>query len=295
MELLAKGGTSEVFSYGNDRILKLYYGNNMSDAADREFMNSKIIYNFGFPTPAPITRIEIDGRSGIIFQQLTGPTLMETLFKNQEDTIHTLAEMMAAFHKIPVGNYLHHYLTDDISWYINNAVLIDDNERIWLKGLATSIPCGNTFIHGDFNPFNILMHHDVPMLIDFVSLSIGNALFDVAYTVMMFRYAEPPDKDLTILKRLIPMRSILEQLFIDEYMRILPFDLAALEPWLIMAAIERLNPYNNFDLSAKRVYAAFIHDKFQWPDNETSEKMCYKAGFRKIFEIEESYAMYTEV
>ena len=96
------------------------------------------------------------------------------------------------------------------------------------------------------------------MLIDFVSLCVGNPFFDVAYAVMMFRYAEPMAADAEITKRLAPMRPGLEQSFLDEYARLVPFEHALLESWLIMAAAERLNPRNNIALSQKQPYADFI-------------------------------------
>ena len=120
MRLLAAGATAGVYAYGPDTILKLYFATDDGPgAADLEYANSRLIYDAGFPSPEPLGRVEVAGRHGIVFERLSGPTLMEALLERPEYVARTSAEMMAAFHRLPAPPKPQHRLRDALHGYAN--------------------------------------------------------------------------------------------------------------------------------------------------------------------------------
>ena len=74
-ELIGRGRTAEVFAWGNNQVLKLFL-KEWSLEAEHEFGVAKGAHDLGAPVPAVERMVEIDGRQGIIFERITGPTMM---------------------------------------------------------------------------------------------------------------------------------------------------------------------------------------------------------------------------
>src|SRR5205814_8949014 len=74
---LGKGYTSDVYAWGDGRVLKLFHGGLARDRADREYRATRAVHAAGLPAPAAYERVEIDGRCGIVFERVDGPSLFD--------------------------------------------------------------------------------------------------------------------------------------------------------------------------------------------------------------------------
>lgn len=106
--------------------------------------------------------------------------------------------------------------------------------------LATlaALPDGGALCHGDFHPGNVILSPRGPVIIDWVDVSIGPPLADVARTLLLATVGAPPG----ILRRasVAALRAVFRRTYLTRYAAIRPFDRAELPRWMIPVAAARL-------------------------------------------------------
>ncbi|WP_318744295.1 hypothetical protein, partial [Treponema sp.] len=76
MKLIAKGNTSEIFEYGEDKVLKLFKPGYPVEQIQREFNNTVIMNRICVHTPKAFEIVEQEDRHGIVFQKIIGVDLL---------------------------------------------------------------------------------------------------------------------------------------------------------------------------------------------------------------------------
>jgi hypothetical protein len=76
---LARGRTSEVFASGDGRVLKLYLPGWPDGAAEREHWVAKKLNEAGVPAPAVFGVERVNGRSGVVYERVDGPSMLDLL------------------------------------------------------------------------------------------------------------------------------------------------------------------------------------------------------------------------
>ena len=74
--LLGQGRTAEVFAWGNDKVLKLFYSWFPQWPIEYEADVGRAVYETGVPAPKVYGVIDCDGRKGIIYQRIFGRSLI---------------------------------------------------------------------------------------------------------------------------------------------------------------------------------------------------------------------------
>jgi hypothetical protein len=74
--LVGKGFTSEIYALGKKRVLKLFHPWIAESTVEREFRTTRAIHAAGLPAPATHEKIHIEGRNGIIFEHIDGPSML---------------------------------------------------------------------------------------------------------------------------------------------------------------------------------------------------------------------------
>lgn len=78
-KLIAQGKTSEVFEYGQDKILKLF----RKDLPEKNIENEyEVSFNLSKKmklVPKVYDLVEVDDRKGIIYEKVNGTTMMEVI------------------------------------------------------------------------------------------------------------------------------------------------------------------------------------------------------------------------
>lgn len=95
MKLLARGRTAEVYEWGEGKVLKLFNRGASASSVDFELKVSQVVSKFGGPEVFG-TEIQ-DGRKGIVFEKITGNSMLEVLQQNPLKT-WKLAKNMARIH-----------------------------------------------------------------------------------------------------------------------------------------------------------------------------------------------------
>ena len=97
MERIANGRTADVFALGESTVVKLYLAGRPRSVAANEFVIAQAVADAGIPTPNALELVEIDGRFGVVFERVTGPTVLEAVMEDPAQ-IMPLAAGMGELH-----------------------------------------------------------------------------------------------------------------------------------------------------------------------------------------------------
>jgi uncharacterized protein (TIGR02172 family) len=175
--LIGKGMTAEVYKWGKDRVLKLFYEDRVLKLFYEDFSYERVacearigkaVNEAGVPSPKIYDIVEIDGRKGIILQRIYGKTLSR-LIKEEPWKLCHYAKQMARFqYKI------HNYSISDVlpsqkerfAREMRNSPNILGNKGIRILDYIDSLQDGNSICHGDIHFSNIIISDKGPVAFD---------------------------------------------------------------------------------------------------------------------------------
>ena len=76
--LLGQGRAAGIYAWGDDQVLKLFHGN-WPEHAEHEACAARLAHAGGVNTPRVDAIIEVDGRSGIVYECVEGPSMLHAL------------------------------------------------------------------------------------------------------------------------------------------------------------------------------------------------------------------------
>ena len=236
--LVGRGSTAEVFAWGDNQVLKLFLKEWPGDAA-HEFRVTKAARDLGAPVPVVDRLVEIDGRQGIIFERITGASMLEML-ESRPWRLARYARMMAELHA-----EIHSHQTtslpslkDNLEAAFRQREGIPDSLRQVAIDSLHGLPDGNTVLHGDLHPVNILMSPSGPIVIDWETAKRGDPLADVARTELVLRTASGEDIRLPWLINLARGRFL--AVYLTRYRQLRPHSQHEQSAWRIPNAAARL-------------------------------------------------------
>jgi aminoglycoside phosphotransferase (APT) family kinase protein len=238
---IGQGRTAEVVSWGENRALKLYYPGWPASAAEAEYRQAQAVFESGAPAPAVDGVVEVDGRCGVIFERVDGPSLLNHTTARPWTIFHSarlMAELHARMHACrPSGlpaqrEQLQHKIRDA-------RPLPEALKQAALTALA-QLPDDSVLCHGDFHPDNIVLATHGPAILDWTEATGGNPLADLARTTLMMRHAALPPH--------LPGRRLIEagrmlwyQLYLRRYCQLRSVAPKQVEAWLLPVAAARLS------------------------------------------------------
>jgi uncharacterized protein (TIGR02172 family) len=236
---IAEGRTAVIFDWGDGHVLKQYRPGWEWDVANYEASLSRAVHAAGLQTPAVIDVLDVDGRPGIIFQRIDGPTMLhEILAAPDRTTAHArlLAELHAAMHSRHAAELPS--LKQRLQRKIQNAPPLPDNWKRAILSQLDQLPDGNAICHGDFHPDNVVMAAGGPVIIDWIDASQGNPLADVSRTLLLAGQGTP---DETVDPRIEVLRRQLIETYLARYGELRPFDPVELSAWQLPVTAGRLS------------------------------------------------------
>lgn len=242
--LLGQGRTAEVFGWGENQILKLYRQEFSPDMVELEARIGRSICEAGIATPAIEGLIEVEGRLGIIYQRVTGPSMLEVFSKKPWllwRLARQFAQLQAQLHateqpELPLQDEMLRRAIE------RPTVLSAQTKGKVLERLAQLSGSNNTTCHGDYHPGNILMSERGPVIIDWMTANQGNPLADVARSSYLLTQAALPPGTNSIMKLLIQvLRRLFHFFYLRSYGKLRPFSRQQLQEWRGVIAAARLN------------------------------------------------------
>ncbi|WNS47012.1 aminoglycoside phosphotransferase family protein [Paenibacillus sp. MMS20-IR301] len=240
--VIGEGRTAEVLEYGEGRILKLYREEVPGHHVDWEYRISNFVYEQGVSTPKTYGQITAEGRQGIVYQQIHGPSLLK-LIGAKPWLIASCGRQMAALH-----HSLHQLegIGEDgeqkkrLAQNIIAAPMLDMDEKSKILSQLRLLPDGNKLCHGDFHPDNVLKD-DRLWIIDWMTAVPGEPAADAARTLIMFSIGAVPKHASFFSKLFLGIaRKRMTSQYLREYLRLSGLSMKDINPWVLPVAAARL-------------------------------------------------------
>ena len=167
--LLGQGRTAEIYAWGDDQILKLYRAWAPEDWADYEAHIGRIVYEAGLSAPAIGERVDLDGRHGLVYERIDGPTMLQIVARRPWVLVQA-ARQFAVLHA-EMHNCSRSELPSQrarLQHSIGRATQLTDAMKARVLRRLAGLPDGSAVCHGDYHPDNILMPARGPVIIDWV-------------------------------------------------------------------------------------------------------------------------------
>lgn len=232
---LAVGNTAEVYALGNDRVVKLFNPGVPREVADREVENARAAATAGLPVPTVYERRAVDGRPGIVFEQIPGPTMLEQLGARPGTLLRNarrLARLHRQVHAVQPSGL--RSVRERLRRDVRDASGIDAAARDRVLAVLASLPDGAALCHGDFHPGNVLVA-DPSAVIDWLDAGQGPPAADVARTTLLLGLSGGPAD-----RRESARRERLRRWYLRYYRRQSPVDSETLRSWELVVAVARL-------------------------------------------------------
>jgi uncharacterized protein (TIGR02172 family) len=251
LELLGRGRMSDVFVWDEGRILKLNQAIFPLIVAEKEFAASKAAQEAGVPVPAVYEIVERDGRVGILFEKISGGSLLDDL-KARPWSLGSCAKLLAELHSGMHACRLEEGLVSQkaaIRNGIEAAQGISEVERKKVLDTLDKMPDGDRLCHGDFHPDNVLLSTHGPLIIDWMTGTRGDPAADVCRTLLILETSFlPPQTPLHIRWLQSVSRSWLNSIYLNAYLALNSIEKADIERWrlpLLAARIREVESYPN--------------------------------------------------
>ncbi len=240
--LVGQGRTAEIYVWGDNQILKLFRSGSPLAAVEQETRISQIVHKLGLPVPATGGMIEVDGRHGILYERIDGPSMLRQLGAKPWAAIsllHMFADLHVSMHAHTVREFpsQRQHLTHLIQQASASSLPAE-----WTAAALTALnqlPDGGRLCHGDYHPDNVLMSPTGPIIIDWSEATCGNPLADVANTSLIFRLGEPPPGGMSRLL-IGPARAVADATYVRRYLKRYPALRAEFAAWHLPIAVARL-------------------------------------------------------
>lgn len=239
---IAQGRTSEIYSWDDGTILKLYHTWCPLHWIEHEARVAQVILEAGIPTPAIIGEIVvIDGRRGIVYERVQGVSMLQdlnahpwTIFSHAR----ALANLQAQYQQLSVPG-LNSY-RDAFGYIICRAPHIPEAERARVLELLETLPDGDSLCHGDFHPGNVIISPKGPIVIDWMTANRGSRWADVARTSLLLSVGpKAAGKQLSPIVRVFI--NLYYEMYLKRYKALQPDSHDELKHWLPVVAAARLD------------------------------------------------------
>ena len=235
---IAVGRTAEIYPFEDGKVLKLFFPTIPQAWIDKEVETGRYIQDAGLPVPKVYESVKRDGREGVVYERIDGPSLLNHLGTRPWQAgqyARLLAGLHAQVHDVSAPPSLE----PQREWAtggLPESEKLSQGTRERVLRLLESMPAGDQLCHGDFHPGNIIVTQRGPVIIDWMTASRGAGCGDVARTAVILEAAQAPEGT--------PMRWLLEWIresflrtYLKTYSRLRPVDGRQFAAWrAIMAA-----------------------------------------------------------
>lgn len=237
---IARGATADLYAWNDGYVLKLFHERFSREDIEYEAQLARAVHAAGFRVPQVGEILEITARTGLVYERIDGPSLLNTLQSKPWLIIHLArrqAALQAQLHDngpqpgVPAQR-------QRLETKIRQAKgLPEQVQQAALTALA-AMPDGDRLCHGDFHPGNILLSPKGDIVIDWIDATCGNPLADVARsTVLLLGSTGTANPFLRGFVRLF------HTAYLRHYFRLRPGGEQEYRRWLPIVAAARLDEH----------------------------------------------------
>jgi aminoglycoside phosphotransferase (APT) family kinase protein len=214
--LIATGRTAVVHAWTDATVIKLLRPGFPDSLGEEEAIAAARATAAGLAAPRFLGTERVDGRLGLVYERVDGPSMVQVLVQEPEraDELGArLAELHAAMHD-QAGTGLP-AMRDALAHAIDMAPDVTADVRTAALARLEALPDGTALVHGDFHPGNVVMADRGPVVIDWLTAGIGPPAADVART--LFLLTDPVLDDQIPLERHALVEALRHR-FADAYL-----------------------------------------------------------------------------
>lgn len=238
---IAKGRTAELYDWDAEHVLKLYHTWCPPNWVEHEARVARVIAEAGIPTPAAGEVVEIDGRRGIVYQRVTGISMLDDLRQRPWLLLRharSLADLQAQFHRLTVPGL--HAGRDSLRHSISRTPHLPEAQRAQVLNALETLPDGQALCHGDFHPGNVLISARGPVVIDWMTASLGSPWADVARSSLLLTVGVKAAGDM-VNPAIRLLSGQFHRSYLNRYRSLVPDGQAELARWQPVVAAARLD------------------------------------------------------
>src|ERR1700744_4421234 len=173
--MIGRGKTAEVYEYGPDKVLKLFYEYTGEGLNEYELSVGQIVFDAGVPSPRVYEYLHTEGRNGFVLEKAGGNSMFEDLDSQPWKIAHYAKEMArlhAGIHKCTSDKLIpqHEAIKNKIA--VSEGELGDEIEKIY--SYLDKLPGGSSICHGDLHPKNLFSTPKGYIAIDWADVYCGN-------------------------------------------------------------------------------------------------------------------------
>ena len=165
---LASGTTADVYRLDEGHIAKIYHPGYNPEWIEAQRKNAYTLYSLGIPSAAVYDPVFAGGRIGAVYEYVDAPSLGEAITREPgrlKEYAEKLSCLMKKVHRAKPDRSM---LTDTLEYISDhfNVFAINRYTDMDVTGFAVSINQGNTLVHADFHPMNVVVRDGELLLID---------------------------------------------------------------------------------------------------------------------------------
>lgn len=238
---IAEGRTAEIYEWNDGYVLKLYREWCPPHWVEHESKVAHAIVEAGIPTPAAGEIVEVNHRRGLVYERVTGISMLQDLNARPWTFLkhaRTLAALQAKINQLSIAG-LYSY-KDGLMHSIQRAHHLTENVRAQVSKLLSTMTDGKSVCHGDFHPGNVLLTERGAVVIDWMTASSGSPWADAARTSMILMIAaKRAGKQVSPMVRLLV--GLYHRTYLGHYRKLLPDKNNELRRWYPVIAAARLD------------------------------------------------------
>lgn len=237
MTKIGEGHKSEVFLLDDGRILKLFFPH-FAGLAPEEADIAAILARAEVDAPRVEDVVEVEGRPGIIFGNLSVGMTISAAVRKQPWRLAAFARELAVMHAA-VHDCTSHDLPSQrqrLIQEIESGNLISAQLKTAALYALETLPDADTVCHNDIHMLNVIVHPVHSKIIDWMLATRGNALADVASAVLQLRFGEQPN-GLLARSALELGRALFWRTYLRHYLKVRPAGVNDLARWELPVAV----------------------------------------------------------
>ena len=238
---IAEGRTAEIYPWDENHILKLYRDWCPSDWVEYEAWIAGAVHAAGIPSPAAGDIVEVDGRRGLVYERVEGPSMLQDMNARPWMMLkhaRTLADLQVKIHRQSIEG-LPSY-KDRLKFDIQRAQALSEVLREKALERLEALPDGQSVCHGDFHPGNIIITRNGPVVIDWMTACSGSPWTDMARSSLLLSIgAKSAGKMVSPFIRIVI--KLYHRTYLNRYHLHNPAGKHELEHWMPVIAAARLN------------------------------------------------------
>ncbi len=239
---IAEGREAEIYLWNEGEVLRLLREGGSRQQLEREVAAMRASAVAGVPVPRVGEVVEVDGRVGLVMERIEGTDLFN-LVGRRPWKLRSIARLTGHLHArlnaVPAPEAL-----GTLHERIQRSIALSPHVPAGLRAPAIDalqqLPVGDSLLHGDFHPGNIMASRRSHAIIDWVGAARGDPAADFARTLVLGRVSPMPLGVSRVAAGLFVLgRKVLMRHYERAYREAATTGLSNLDLWMYVRAVER--------------------------------------------------------